>query len=167
MDEKYIECARVSNTHGYKGAIKLIPLTDYPEVIEEIGYLFTEDGKERRILSLSYFKDLLLVTLEGIDSMEKAEALKGRFLYALREDIPMDEGAHFVADLIGLPVIDIDSGVKYGVLTSVDNFGASDIYTVKTKTGRVMIPAVDEFVKEIDLERGIFIRPIEGMLDEN
>ncbi len=167
MDKKYIECARVSNTHGYKGAIKIIPLTDYPEVIEEIGYLVSEDGRKRKIQSLSYFKDLLLVTLEGIDSMEKAEALKGNFLYAERDDIPMDDGAHFIADLLGLPVIDVDSDVKYGTLKSVDNFGASDIYTVKTPKGDVMIPAVDEFVIEVDAEKGIFIRPIEGMFDEN
>ncbi len=167
MDGKYIECGKVSNTHGYKGAVKIIPLTDYPEVIEEIGYVVTEDGKKRKILSLSYFKDLLLVTLEGIDSMEKAEALKGRFVYALRDDIPMDGDSHFIADLIGLPVLDADTGVGYGTLEAIDNFGASDIYTVKTKTGRVMIPAVDEFVIRVDIEEGIFIRPIEGLLDEN
>ena len=48
----------------------------------------------------------------------------------------------------------------------MDNFGASDIYTVKTEKGDVMIPAVAEFVKEIDLEKGVFIKPIEGMFDE-
>lgn len=165
--DELIVCAKVSNTHGFKGAIKIIPLCDYPEIIEEIGYLVTEDGSERRILSLSYFKDLLLVKLEGIDSMESAERLKGHYLYARREDIPVDEGSFFIADLIGLPVYDVDSNKKYGTLKAVDNFGASDIYTVKTPSGDVMIPAVDEFVIEIDLEKGIFVRPIKGMFDEN
>lgn len=147
--------------------MKVIPLCDYPEVIEKIGYLITSDGRERKILSLSYHKDLLLVTLDGIDSMEAAEKFKMTYLYARREDIPMDEGAFFIEDLIGLDVIDADTKKKYGVLKTVDNFGASDIYTVKTPTGEFMIPAVDEFVIEIDVEKGIFIRPIEGMIDEN
>lgn len=165
--EELIVCARVSNTHGFRGTVKVIPLCDYPEVIEEIGYLITSDGRERRILSLSYHKDVLLVTLEGIDSMEAAEKFKMTDLYARREDIPMDEGAFFIEDLIGLEVFDADSGKKYGVVKAVDNFGASDIYTVKTPTGEFMIPVVKEYVPVIDLEKGIFIRPIEGMTDEN
>ena len=165
--EELIVCARVSNTHGYRGTVKVMPLCDYPEIIEELGYLITNDGVERRIISLSYHKDLLLVTLEGIDSMEKAEIFKMTDLYARREDIPMEDGAFFIEDLIGLEVFDADSGKKYGVIKSVDNFGASDIYTVKTPTGEFMIPVVKEYVPEIDLEKGIFIRPIEGMTDEN
>ena len=166
-NEELIVCARVSNTHGFRGTVKVIPLCDYPEIIEEIGYLITCDGHERKIRSLSYHKDLLLVTLEGIDSMEAAEKFKMTDLYARRDDIPMEEGSFFIADLIGLPVYDADSQKKYGVIKAVDNFGASDIYTVKTPTGEFMIPAVEEYVPEIDLEKGVFIRPIEGMTDEN
>ena len=165
--EELIVCARVSNTHGFRGTVKVMPLCDYPEIIEELGYLITNDGVERKILSLSYHKDMLLVTLAGIDSMEAAEKFKMTDLYARREDIPMDEGSFFIADLIGLPVYDADSGRKYGVIKSVDNFGASDIYTVKAPNGEFMIPAVEEYVPEIDLERGVFIRPIEGMIDED
>lgn len=165
--EELIVCARVSNTHGFRGTVKVIPLCDYPEVIEELGYLITNDGKERKILSLSYHKDVLLVTLEGINSMEEAERFKMTDLYARREDIPMDEGSFFIEDLIGLEVFDADSGKKYGVVEAVDNFGATDIYTVKTPTGKFMIPVVKEYVPVIDLENGIFIRPIEGMTDEN
>jgi 16S rRNA processing protein RimM len=110
---------------------------------------------------------VLLVTLEGIDSMEAAEKFKMTELYARREDIPVTEGSFFIEDLVGLEVFDADSGKKYGVVKSVDNFGASDIYTVKTPTGEFMIPVVEEYVPVIDLEKGIFIRPIEGMIDEN
>ncbi len=161
-----IVCGNITNTHGYKGAVKLMPLCDDIDVIYGLGYLITSDGVERSIENISVFKNVLIVVLEGIDSMEKAEALKATDVYARREDIPLDEGSFFIVDLISLPVFDVDSGYKYGEIVSVDNFGASDIYTVKTPKGNVMIPAVDEFVKLVDIEKGVFIRPIEGMFDE-
>ena len=71
----------------------------------------------------------------------------------------------FIADIIGLPVIDLESGKELGELTDVLNLGASDLYEIKTEGGKKLIPAVPEFIKEIDLERGIFVSLIEGMLD--
>ncbi len=167
-NKELIVCGKLNNTHGYRGAFKLMPLCDDADIIGEIGYLITSDGVERDIESLSYFKDLLIVSLSGITDMEGAERFKGSFVYARREDIPIDEDSYFIADLEGLPVIDADSGVKYGTLISVDNFGASDIYTVrKVGGGEAMIPAVDEFIIRIDIEEGVFVRPIAGMFDEN
>lgn len=165
-NKELIVCGNIVNTHGYKGAVKLIPLCDDIDVIYGLGYLITADGVERDIENISVFKNMLIVSLEGIGSMEEAEKLKTTYVYARRDDIPMEEGSFFIEDLISLSVYDIDSGKLYGKIISVDNFGASDIYTVKTEKGEVMIPAVEEFVKEIDLEKGVFVRPIEGMFDE-
>jgi len=165
-NKELIVCGNIVNTQGYKGAVKLIPLCDDIDVIYGLGYLITADGVERDIENISVFKNMLIVSLEGIGSMEEAEKLKTTYVYARRDDIPMEEGSFFIEDLISLPVYDIDSGKLYGKIISVDNFGASDIYTVKTEKGEVMIPAVEEFVKEIDLEKGVFVRPIEGMFDE-
>ena len=165
-NKELIVCGNIVNTHGYKGAVKLIPLCDDIDVIYGLGYLITADGVERDIENISVFKNMLIVSLEGIGSMEEAEKLKTTYVYARRDDIPMEEGSFFIEDLISLPVYDIDSGKLYGKIISVDNFGASDIYTVKTENGEIMIHAVEEFVKEIDLEKGVFVRPIEGMFDE-
>lgn len=165
-DKDLIVCGSISNTHGYKGAIKLIPLCDDADVIYGLGYLITSDGEKREIKSIAPFKDILIVSLDGICTMEEAEKLKGTYVYARRDDISLDVGSYFIADLISLPVYNFDTGKLYGKVVSVDNYGASDIYTIKTEKGDVMIPAVEEFVKEIDLARGIFILPIEGMFDE-
>ena len=62
-------------------------------------------------------------------------------------------------------MIDADNGTVYGTLSETINRGASDIYVVKTANGERMIPAVDEFIDRIDLEKGVFVRPIPGMLD--
>ena len=78
----------------------------------------------------------------------------------------VDEGAYFIADLIGLDVVDADSKCKYGKIKEVINRGASDIYVIKTNKGEVLFPAVDEFIDSVDVECAVYIRPIEGMFDD-
>ena len=91
--------------------------------------------------------------------------LKNKLLYAKREDFKLEDGEFFIADLIGIDVLDADTGKKYGVLKEIINRGASDIYVVATDNGEAMIPAVDEFIISIDINEGIFVRPISGMFD--
>ncbi|MBR6602659.1 MAG: PRC-barrel domain-containing protein, partial [Clostridia bacterium] len=83
-----------------------------------------------------------------------------------REDIPLAEGAYFLADLEGLPVVDFESGKNYGTLREVINRGASDIYVIDTPDGERMMPAVAEFVKKIDIETAVYVSPIPGMLED-
>ena len=98
--------------------------------------------------------------------MDTAEMLKGSVIYARREDIPIEEGSVFISDMIGLPVIDANTGKEYGTLKDVQNLGSSDLYVVTTPKGERLIPAVSEFVSEIDVEKGIFVTPIPGLLED-
>ena len=107
----------------------------------------------------------MLADLEGIDSEEAANALRGTVVYALREEIPVDEGDSFIVDLIGLPVRDTDSGELLGELIDVKQYGARDLYVVRTATGEYMIPAVPEFIVKVDTEDAVYVRPIPGLLD--
>jgi 16S rRNA processing protein RimM len=95
-----------------------------------------------------------------------AEQLKGCVIYAAREDIPIEEGSYFISDMLGLPVIDQNTGKVYGTLKDVNNLGASDLYVVSTPLGDRMIPAVPEFVASIDIDKGIFVTPIPGLLED-
>ena len=79
--------------------------------------------------------------------------------------IALPEGEFFIADLIGLPVINADTGKVYGTLTDVIQHG-QDLYEIETASGTRLMPAVPEFVREIDLEKGVFVTPIEGIFDE-
>ena len=109
------------------------------------------------------FKQFVILELDGIMTIEEAEKLKNQVIYLSRDDLELDEGEVFIADLIGLPVIDVDSGEEYGKIADVINAGASDIYVINTPNGEAMMPAVKEYVKEIDLQKGILVKPIEGM----
>ena len=95
-----------------------------------------------------------------------ANALRGEILYAAREDLPIEEGAHFIADLLGLPVMDANDGKVYGTLKAVTDAAAGQLYEVKTENGIVLLPVVPQFVKEVDQDKGIFITPIPGFFDE-
>ena len=97
--------------------------------------------------------------------MEKALSLKETILYADRNEFDLEDGEYFLTDIIGLDVIDSENGKVYGKVTDVINRGASDIYVVDTPNGERMIPAVDEFIVEIDMNSGIKVRTIEGLLD--
>ena len=104
--------------------------------------------------------------LEGVSDIDSAALLKETVIYANRDDFKLEEGNYFISDLIGLSVIDNeDNSIIYGTLSDVINYGASDIYEVDTPNGKRLIPAVPEFVKSIDTDKGIFISPIEGMFD--
>lgn len=165
---KYLECGKIVNTHGVRGAIKLEAWCDFPETLADLDYIYfkTESGFEaKKVLSAYVQKRHVIATVEGITDVDSAAARKDTVVYADRDDIPLEDGDYFIIDLVGLPVIDADSGIEYGVVSDVFNAGASDIYTVKTENGERMIPAVPEFIVNIDLEKGIFVKPIEGMLD--
>ena len=113
----------------------------------------------------SIFKQFVILELKDIDDMDKAIALKNVILYADRDDFALEDGEYFLTDIIGLDVIDADNGKVYGKVSDIINRGASDIYVVSTPKGERMIPAVDEFIIDIDVSKGIMVRTIEGLLD--
>jgi len=163
--KQFIEIGKIINTHGVKGAIKVEPWCDSPSVLSKMKRVYfapknSGDGfKETAVLSGSVQKDKVLLALDGIDTVDAAIALKNTVIYANREDIPIKEGSFLIADLIGLDVIDANSGRVYGRLTDVIQGGSGDIYDIKTENGSALMPAVKEFVEEIKLDSGIYSTP--------
>ena len=169
--KKYLECGIIINTHGVRGNVKLESLCDSPEVLADLSRVFVKEGntyREIKVLHTSIFKSFVLADLEGINDMDTAAAMKGTTLYADREDFELEEGDYFIADLIGLDVVDVDDGKKYGVVKDVINRGSADIYVIKTENGERMMPAVEEFVKKVDIDDGkVYIQPIPGLLSDD
>ncbi len=170
MDKKiYIECGKIINTHGFRGGVKIDPWCNSPYDFASLKRIFVEENgvyKEKKIIKASVFKQFVISELEGVADMDAAIALKNTVIYAKREDFSLEDGEYFISDLIGLSVIDADNGTVYGTLKETINRGASDIYVVSTPAGERMIPAVDEFIDRVDIDTGIYIRPISGMFDE-
>ncbi len=167
-EKQYIECGKIVNTHGCRGEVKAESWCNSEDDLAALKRVFTEENKtfrEFKVTRASIFKQFVILGLSGIDDMDKAMLLKNKVLYAAREDFALEDGEFFLADMIGLDVIDNDSGKVYGKLKEIINRGASDIYVVDTPNGERMIPAVDEFVISIDINKGVFVHTIEGLLD--
>ncbi|MBQ7225696.1 MAG: 16S rRNA processing protein RimM [Clostridia bacterium] len=169
MIHEYLECGQITRAHGINGAMVVNPLCDSYEVFSELKRLYLKDGdfyKCLKVKKCSPYKNSAIVTVDGITTPEEVTKLRMEYVYAKREDILKGENDFFIVDLIGLEVKHSESGAVLGILKDVVNQGAQDLYVV-AREGKAdaYIPAVNEFVKEISLENGIFVSPIEGMID--
>ena len=165
MKNEFLLCGKVLNTHGVRGLLKAESYCDSPDVMTKLKTVYTKEGEDyipHKVIRGARLGRFVLLGLEGLADIDKATPYKNRMLYAFREDIPLANDRVFVADIIGLPIIDIDTGRTYGVIKEVEEAPASLLYVIETEDGSVLFPAVPEFIKEIDTDRGVLIRPIEG-----
>lgn len=171
MKKEYLEGGKICTSHGVKGLLKVEHLCDSPKVLasQKRVFLKMRDGSfaERRVTAASLAGRFVLMGIEGIDSREAAIAERGRLLYLHRSDIPVKKGELLLADMIGLPVIHAESGVRLGEISDVSDVAGRRMYTVRTEKGEVLLPDVPEFIKEIDGEGGMRVLPIPGFFDED
>lgn len=168
MKNQYLECGKIINTHGVKGAVKLESWCDSPSVLSSLKCIYMSQKGQyipMKVLRASVFKQFVIMELDGVNDIDAAMLLRNTVVYADRSDFDLEEGDYFIADLLGLPVMDAETKQVYGTLKEVINRGASDIYVIDTPMGERMMPVVDEFVKRVDPDEAIFVSPIEGMLD--
>lgn len=170
MKKPYLEIGKIVGTHGVRGEVKIQPWCDSAEFLCGFSVLYLDaEGKQPLQASrLRPHKNVVLGVFESVDSMEKAEALRGKLLYMHRADAQLADGTYFVQDLLNCKVIDADSQEEYGVLSDViSGAGANDIWAVKGADGKeTLIPAVPSIVTETDVDAGIIrIRPIQGLFD--
>lgn len=170
MKKEYLECGKICSAHGVRGAVNVEHWCDSAKVLASMKRVFfaERDGsyREVKVKSASCGSRYVIMTFDGLTSRESAQAEKNRILYLHRDDIPLRRGEVLIADMIGLSVIDIDTGRVYGELTEVNDGVQGKLYTVKTENGDVILPGVGDFIKEIDTERGMFVRVIPGFFTE-
>lgn len=167
MKKQYLEAGKIVTTHGIKGEIKIMPYTDYPELLCEFDRLFLgKNHEEINVERSRVFKNMVIAKLEGYDTPEAAEKLRNKILYMHRDDLELDEDTYFIQDLIGIEVSDADSGFVYGKITDVMQTGANDVYVVQGKDREYLIPAIPEVVITTDIdENTMTIRPLEGLFE--
>ena len=163
MRLQFIEGGEIVTTHGVRGEVKVLPWVDSPEVLCEFDRCRI-DGKEYTIESCRIQKSCNLVKLSGIDSMEDAQAMRGKTLELYREDI--DDEVIFAAELIDMEVFCEDACI--GKIRDVLDYPGNSVYVVKGEH-EYMIPAVKSFVLNTDVSGNrMDVKLIEGMrTDEN
>ena len=154
--KQFLETGKITGTHGLKGEVRVQPWADSPEFLTEFDELYLDNGARKIvIISSRVHKGMLIMKIKGVDSIEDADRLRNRILYMNRDDVELEDGAYFIQDLIGLDVIDDDTGERLGTLADVSETGANDVYHVRTSDGReVLIPVIPDVVREISLEDG-------------
>lgn len=164
MQSNYLEVGKILNTHGVRGELKVQPWLDAPQLFRALTHL-TVNGKSYPIQSVRMQGPNALVMLEGISSIDDALPLKGRIATAPRDSIPLEEGRHFVVDLIGLKAKNAETGELFGMVTEISEYPAHDVYVVEGTDGKTyLMPDVPAFVREINMTEGfIAFTVLEGM----
>lgn len=157
MDARRDELFRfgvVTGVHGLKGDLKIRPETGDSTALASAGAVFLRypDGRteEHAPVKASPHKGIVLLRLKGLGSIEAVQGLVGcEVLMRLDDLADLDESEHYWFELRGMTVVDEKLG-EVGVLEDLFTTAAHDIYVVRGGFGEVLIPAVDEFVKDID-----------------
>ena len=158
MRLQFLEAGEVVTTHGVRGEMKVLPWADGPE--------FLCDFQRVRIAGVEYMvekcrvqKNCNLLKIQGVDTMEAAQGMRGKVVEIFRCDAPED--MIFAAELIGIHVLDGENEI--GILTDVLDYPGNKVYVVKGEK-EYMIPAVKAFVLKIDVDAGaMLVHLIEGM----
>lgn len=163
MKLAFIEAGEIVSTHGVRGEMKVLPWVDSPEILCEFDRCRI-GGVEYTITSCRVQKTCNLLSLEGIDTMEAAQAMRGKTVELYREDI--DDEVIFAAELMGVEVFAGEQCI--GKITDVLDYPGNKVYVVKGEH-EYMIPAVSAFVLSTDMEANrMEVTLIEGMRsDEN
>lgn len=168
MKKQFLDSGKIVGTHGIKGEVRIEPWCDSPEFLCAFKTLYLDDkgGTQIKVRSRPH-KNITLCKIEGVDTIEAAERLRGKIIYIDRDAVKLDEGVHFVQDLIGLEVRDFGTGEVYGVLTDVLRTGANDVYEITRDGKKYLAPVIDEVVREINTDGGyVLITPMKGIFDD-
>jgi len=165
----YIIVGRIVNTHGIKGELKVYPLTDNIERFDDLKKAYIGDNKiKAEIDTVKYHKGFVIIKFKEFNDINEVLHFKDSFIYIEENDkVKLPEDHYFIFDIVGCTVYNTE-GEKIGVLTEVIQSASNDVYVVKNmeKNRSYLIPAVKEFVTEVDIKnKRITIDPIEGMIE--
>jgi 16S rRNA processing protein RimM len=169
--EALINIGKVGKAHGVNGSFQVVLLTDYPERFEDTQALHIHSGSEPvrlvEVESVQFRSGRIALALKGVDTPEKCDQIKHYLLCAGEDElVELEEGEYFHFQLEGLRALD-ESGDLLGTLTEVLATPAHEIYVVQTAAGEVLIPAVPEYVLQIDIEAGFVKLRLPVYADEN
>ena len=166
--EDYLRIGVITTAHGVKGEVKVFPTTDDVKRFKKLKSLYLShknETKEFNVQSVKFFKQFVILKLEGIDDMDAAMLYRNADLLVARKDaVKCEKDEYFIVDLIGLNVID-EEGAKIGVLKEVLPTGANDVYEIERGDGTsFLLPAIKECVLDVNIKEGfVKVRLLEGL----
>lgn len=171
MPAELVSIGKIVGHYGYKGEVKVTPLTDFPQRFEGLKQVMVNKHGAISIAQIEKVKinhNMLLIKFSGIDSKESALEIRGSLLQIEETELyPLPEGYYYHFQLLGLKVFDGRRGF-IGILTDVLETGANDVYLIKSDDyGEILIPAIKEVVKKIDLAgKSMQVDLLPGLIDD-
>jgi len=156
--DNLLEIGKIVKTTGLKGRLKVLSYCESPKTLETLENAFI--GGDSEHVSLFSVKvtgikrGSFSIDLEGVESVGAAGELIGRYVFVPSENLP--DGEYYWKDIIGLDVV-TEEGLKLGCVTTILPTGSNDVYVCSNGEGEILIPAFDDVVKKIDIEKGIVV----------
>ena len=167
--EEYFEIGQIVNTSGLKGILKIKPFTDDIKKFSNLKtiYIKTKNGlTEFKIEQVRYVKNMVMLKLAGIDTVEEAEKYRNLYIKILRDqEEELEEGSYYVVDILGCKV-NTDANQELGKIVDVFQTGSNDVYVVKDEQGKqILLPAIKEVIKNVDVKNKIItVHLLEGLV---
>jgi len=162
MRDRFLKAGMIVNTHGVRGEVKILPWTDSAEFLAGFERLYI-DGAQFKILSAKVHKGCVIAALDGVSDIDGASEMKNKTVYIDRDDVLLEDGRYFVADLVGLNALDAETGEELGTIADVLSLPSNNVYVIKGAR-EILVPAVPDFVVEVNIGAGfIKLRLIDGM----
>ncbi|WP_276691552.1 ribosome maturation factor RimM [Acidaminococcus massiliensis] len=152
--EQHIVIGKIVAPHGVRGEFRIMPQTDYPERYAKMKKITLDNGREFNVVSLRQHKNVYLMKVEGIDTMDDAETLRGRTLVLRPEELPpLPEGQFYVRDIIGFAAV-TPEGEPVGTLKDVISPGSTDVFVIAPPQGEeILVAAIADNIRNIDWEK--------------
>lgn len=169
--DKYISVGKVLNFHGIKGDAKVGFSKGQEDFVTSLEEVFVQDGADYQPLVVeraSLHKSFVLMKFKDINSIDELLKYKGKLLFVkesyIRKSLSDDE--FLIDELVGASVYS-ETSEKLGFVVGVSNNGASDLLSVKTKSGKIsLVPFVKAIILEVDIkEKRIVINNLKGLLE--
>ncbi len=157
--EDIFQVGVISRAHGIAGEVKVFPTTDDVKRFKKLKHVILDTGKEKlnlEICQVKFFKQMVILKFKEFNNINEVERFRGKSLYVTRENaVKLQKDEYFIADMIGMRVISTE-GEELGILEDVLQTGANDVYVVeKENSPQLLLPAIKDCVREIDMEQGI------------
>jgi len=161
----YIDFGKITSTHGIRGEVKIYPYTDDVDNILNLKKIYIE-GKGYKVSSIRFHKNMFVIKLNGINTVEEAEAFRNKLVQReIDENEELEEDTYYIKDLIGLDVY-LEDNSLFGKIKDVFQTGANDVYVIQTVDSKeVLIPAIKSVVKDVDIVGNkMIIELMEGLV---
>lgn len=169
MKREKIETGKIVGTHGVRGALRVQPWCDTPEFLCRFKSLFLKENagfKTVKVKSSRPHGNIVIMEIDGISTVEQAEALRGQILFLNRKDLSLDDDQYLICELIGCEVFDADSNALLGKITDVSKTGANDVWHIMRDGKEFLIPAIESVVVLVNIDDAkVVIRPLAGIFD--